>query len=67
MTNSFLMPFCTVRYNRKPFEQIKLDILMCCVKQKRHQYLFEVQQIAGPKRHTKYKRPRQKINYVDTG
>ena len=66
MTDSFLMRLCTVRYNRKPFEQIKFQILTCCVKQQRHQDFFEVQRIAATKRHTKYKRPRHKINHVDT-
>ena len=66
MTDSFLMLLCTERYNCKPFEQIKLQILTCCVKQQRHQDFFEFRQIAAPKRHTKYKQPRQTINHVDT-
>ena len=66
MTDSFLMQLCTVRYDRKPFEQIKSQILTCCVKQQHHQDFFEVRRFAAPKRHTKYKRPRQTINHVDT-
>ena len=36
-----------------------------CVEQQRHRDFFEVRLIATPKRHTKYKRPRQEINHVD--
>ena len=66
MTDSFLMRVCTVEYDRKPFEKIKSQILTCCVEQRRHRDFFEVRWIAAPKRHTKYKRPRQIINHVDT-
>ena len=66
MTDSFLMQLCTETYDRKPFEQIKSQILMCCVKQQRHRDFFEVRRIKAPKRHTKYKQPRQKINHLDT-
>ena len=65
MTDSFLMRLCTERYDRKPFEQIKSQILACCVEKQRHREFFEVRRIAALKRHTKYKRPRQKINHVD--
>ena len=65
MTDSLLMQFCTVRYDRKPFEKIKSQILACCVEQQRHRDFLEVQQIAAPKRHTKYKQLRQTINNVD--
>ena len=61
-----LCNFSTVRYDRKPFEQIKLQILTCCLKQWRHRDLFEVQRTAPPKRHTNYKYPRQTINHIDT-
>ena len=61
------MRLCTVRYNRKPFfEQIKSQILTCCLEQKRHRDFFEVQRSVAPKRHTKYKQPRQTINNLDT-
>ena len=63
MTDLFLMQFCTVRYDHKPFEQIKSEILTCCVEHQRHQDFFEVQHISVPKCHTKYK---QTINSVDT-
>ena len=66
MTDSFLTRLCTERYDRKPFEQIKSKILSCCVEHQSHRDFFEVQLIAAPKRHTNYKRPRQKINHVDT-
>ena len=66
MTDSFLMRFCTVRYDCKPSEQIKSEILTCCVEQQRRRYFFEVRPIAAPKRHTKYKQLRQTINHVDT-
>ena len=66
MTDSFLMRLCTVRYDRKPFEQIKSQILTCCLKQRRHRDFFEVRRTAAPKRHTKYTQPRQTINNVDT-
>ena len=66
MTNLFLMQLCTERYDRKPFEQIKSQILTCCVKHQRHQDFFEVRRFAAPKRHTKYKQPRHKINHIDT-
>ena len=66
MTDSFLTRLCTERYDRKPFEQIKSHILTCCVEQLRHQDLFEGWRFAAPKRHTKYKLPRQTINHVDT-
>ena len=60
MTDLFLMRLCTVRYDRKPLEQIKSKILTCCLEQLRHQDFFEGRQTAAPKRHTKYKQPRQK-------
>ena len=66
MTNSFLMQLCNVRYDRKPSEKIKLQILTCCIKQQRHRDFFEVIRFVAPKRHKKYKRPRQTINHVDT-
>ena len=66
MTNSFLMQLCTVRYNDKPFEEIKSQILTCCLEQQRHQDFFEVRRNAAPQRHTKYKLPRQTINNVHT-
>ena len=66
MTDLFFMRLCTETYDRKPFEQIKSQILTCCFEQKRHRDFFEVQQISAPKRHTKYKQPRQTINHVDT-
>ena len=66
MTDSFLMRLCTVGYDRKPFEQIKSKILMWSVKQQGHRDFFEVRRIAAPKRHIKYKLPRQTINHVDT-
>ena len=66
MTDSFFMRLCTERYDRKPFEQTKSQILTCCVEQQRHRDFFEVQQIAAPKRRTKYKRPIRTINHVDT-
>ena len=65
MTDSFFMRLCTERYDRKPFEHIKPQILTCCVKQKCHRDFFGVRRIAAPKRCTKYKRPRQTINHVD--
>ena len=46
MTDSFLMRLCCERYDRKPFEQIKSQILTCCVKQQRHRGIFEVRRIA---------------------
>ena len=66
MTDSFLTRLCTERYDRKPFEQIKSQILTCCVEQQRHPEFFEIRRFAAPKRHKKYKLPRQKINHVDT-
>ena len=57
MTDLVLMRLCTVKYDSKHFEQIKSQILMCCVKQRRFRDFFEVRRIAAPKRHTKYKRP----------
>ena len=66
MTDSFLMRLCTEKYDRKPSEQIKLQILTCCVKQKRHRDFFEVRGIVALKRNTKYARPRQTINLVET-
>ena len=33
MTDSFLIQLCTVMYDRKPFEQIKSQILTCYLKQ----------------------------------
>ena len=66
MTNLFLMQLCTVRYNHKTFEQIKSQILTCCLKQQRHQDFFEVLHNAAPKRHTNYKRQRQTISKVYT-
>ena len=67
MTDSFLMRLCTERYDRKPFEQIKLQILTCCVEQQRHQDFSEVRRIAAPNCHTKYKRPRQTIKHALDG
>ena len=66
MTYSFLTRLCTEWYDRKPFEQIKSQILTCYVEQQRHQDFFEVRWTAAQKRHTKNKRPRQTINHVDT-
>ena len=66
MTDSFLLRFCTVKYDCKPFEQIKSQILTGCVEQQRHQDFFEVRPTASPKCHTNYKLPRQTINHVDT-
>ena len=66
MTDLLLMKLCTVSYDRKPFEQIKSQILTCCVEQQRHQDFFEVLWNAALKHHTKYKQTRQTINNVDT-
>ena len=65
MTDSFHMRLCTEKYYRKPFEQIKSQILKCCVEQLSHRNFFEVRRIAAPKLHTKYKGSRQTINHVD--
>ena len=65
MTDLFLMRLCTEKYDHKPFEQIKSQILTCCVEQQRHKDFCDVRLIAAPRRHTKYKQPRQKINHVD--
>ena len=62
MTDSLLMRICTVRYDHKPCEQIKSQIITCCLRQQHHRDFFEVLQTAAPKLHTKYKRPRQTIN-----
>ena len=66
MTDSFFMQLCTERYDHNPFEQIKSQILTCCVEHQRHRDFFEVQWIAVLKRHTKYKQPRQTINQKNT-
>ena len=66
MTDSFLMQLWTVRYDHKTSERNKLQILTCCLKQRRHRDFFEVQRSAAQKRHTKYKLPRQTINQVYT-
>ena len=66
MTDSLLMRLCTERYDRKTFEQIKSQILTCCLEQQRHQEYSEVQWTVAPKRHKKYKKPRQTINNVYT-
>ena len=60
------MQLCNIRYDRKPFEQVKSQILTCCLEQQRHRDLFELQRTVVPKRHTMYKYPRQTINHVDT-
>ena len=60
---SFKWPI--VRYDRKPFDQIESQILTFCVEQRRHRDFFEVRRTAAPKRHTKYKRPKQTVNHVD--
>ena len=65
MNNSFFMRLGTKRYDRKTFEQIKSQILTCCVKQQRHPEFFELQRFAAPERHTKYKLPRQTVNHKD--
>ena len=65
MTDSFFMQLCTEKYDHKPFKTNQIADLTCCVEQQRHRDFFEVRLIAAPKRHTKYKRPRQKINHVD--
>ena len=65
MTVFPLMRLFTVRYDRKPFQQIKSHILTCCLKKWRHQDIFELRCTAAPKRHTKYKRPGQKVNHID--
>ena len=62
MTDLFLIQLFTVKYDRKHFEQIKSQILTCCLKQQRHQELFEVRRTVSPKRNTKYKWARQTIN-----
>ena len=46
-------------------KKIKSQILMCSLEQKCHRDFFEVRWSLDPKRHTKYKRPRQTINNVD--
>ena len=66
MTDSCLKRLCIVRYDRKPFEKFKSQILTCSLEQQRHQDFFEVRQNAAPKRHTKYKRPIQTINNIYT-
>ena len=65
MTDSFFMRLCTEKYDRKPFKTNQIADLTCCVKQQRHRDFFEVRLIVAPKRHTKYKQPRQAINHVD--
>ena len=55
MTDSFLIQLCTIGYDSKPFEQIKSQILTCCLEQQRHRDFFEDRRNAAPKRHTKYK------------
>ena len=55
MTDSLLLQLCTVRYDHKPFEQIKSKILTCPVEQRHHQDLIEVQRTAAAERHKKYK------------
>ena len=59
------MRLCTERYDHKPLKANQIVDLTCCVEQWRHRDLFGVRLIAAPKRHTKYKRPRQRINHVD--
>ena len=66
MTDSFLMRLCTVRSDRKPFEQIKSQIITFCVEQRRHRDFFEVRRTAVTKCHIKYKRARKTMNHVDT-
>ena len=66
MTDLFPTYLFTEGYDHKPFEQIKLQILTCCVEQQRHRHFFEVQRFAAPKRHKKYKRTMKSINQVDT-
>ena len=66
MTDFFLMLLCNVRNYRKPFEQIKSQILTCCLEQHHHQDLFEVRQLIAPKRHTNHNQTRHTINHVDT-
>ena len=41
--------------NHNPFEQIKSQILACCVEQQSHGDFFEVRPFVAQKRHTEYK------------
>ena len=65
MTDSFLMRWCTEKYDQKPFWTNKIADLRCCIEQQRERDYFEVRRIAAPKRHTKYIRTRQLMNHVD--
>ena len=61
MTDYFLMLSCNVRYDHKPFEQVKSQILTSCVKQQRHRDFLGIRRTEAPKHHTKNKRTRQAI------
>ena len=65
MTDSFFMRLCSERYDRKPFEQIKAQVLKGGVEQQRHRDFFEVRRIAAPKTHKKYEWPRQTKSHED--
>ena len=63
MTNSFLIRFSPVWYDRKPFEQIKSQILTCSLEHRRQRDYFEVPWSAAPKHHTKWNERKYKPRY----